>query len=95
MLQLRAGSPQSTTQLRLGFPEVFVASGTVICDFTSQEVHGCHGCSASKVLESPAVSSRVDTDLLFSFPSEEGLCNVMWWEGDKDLLYTNIPALAL
>lgn len=49
MLQLRAGSPQSTTQLRLGFPEVFVASGTVICDFTSQEVQ-------LKVLESPAMS---------------------------------------
>lgn len=48
-----------------------------------------------KVLESPARSSRVGTDLLFTFPSEEGLCNVMWWEGDKDLLYTNIPALAL
>lgn len=33
--------------------------------------------------------------LLFSSLSEGELRNVIWWEGDKDLLCTNLPALVL
>lgn len=65
---------------------------------TSQEVHRCHEYSSSKVLESSAMRNQVrgpHRHLLFTFPSKEEPCNLMWREGDKDLLYTNIPALGL